>query len=320
MEIYSLFDTFTTILPNFAFNKASFFANYTNLYLTAIIAAVGIWLTLFIVQGVGLFRMAKRQNLRHKWLAFMPFANVMYMGKLAGECSLFGHKMKRAGLYAMIAQIISTLVVFSIIAAESYLYMFRSEYLVEKTYIQGGVEYIKSEFSGLVGFDNTIERYLQYVSYFLMVIELVYKVLLLVLIMGLFRKYTPKSYLLLSLISLFVPEVRFVTILVLSGRQPIDYEAYMRARREEYARRQQEYHNPRYNNPYGNPYNNPNNNPYGNPYNNPYNQQNPYQPPQPPQEPFAEFGGKAAKDDDPFGGEFDSDTPKNDGEDDGFFN
>ncbi len=313
MEIYGLFDTFTTILPSISFNKVPLFSSYTNLYLTAIIASVGIWLTLFVLQGVGLFRMAKRQNLRHKWLAFMPFANIMYMGKLAGSCSLFGHKMKRAGLYAMLAQILSTILVVSIISAETYLYVFCNEYLVEETVVQGGIPYTETYFLGLVGFDNTIAKYLKYVSYFFMVIELVYKVLLLVLVMGLFKKYTPKSYLLLSLISLFIPEVRFVTILVLSGRRPIDYEAYVRARREEYARRQQEYYNSHYNNPY--------NNPNGNPYNAPYGRQNPYQSPsQPPQEPFAEFGGNSAKNDDPFGGEFDSDVPKNNGDSDEFFN
>ena len=64
---------------------------------------------------------------------------------------------------------------------------------------------------------------------------------------------------------------RFIVIFILRNNAPIDFEAYMRAKREAYARRMGS---------------------YGNPYGNPYGQ-NPYnpQPPRAPEEPFSEFGG-----------------------------
>ena len=62
-----------------------------------LIVGVVLWIAAFVLQGAGLFVMAKRRHLKKKWLAFVPFANIYYMGKLAGECGFFGHKMKNAG-------------------------------------------------------------------------------------------------------------------------------------------------------------------------------------------------------------------------------
>ena len=39
-------------------------------------------------------------------MAFLPFFNTYYAGKLAGETQFFGQKMKRVGLYAMISEIL----------------------------------------------------------------------------------------------------------------------------------------------------------------------------------------------------------------------
>ena len=52
------------------------------------------WLALFILQGIGLSVMAKKQNVGSAWLAFVPFGNVFLMGKLAGESNAFGRKIK----------------------------------------------------------------------------------------------------------------------------------------------------------------------------------------------------------------------------------
>ena len=121
-------------------------------------------------------------------------------------------------------------------------------------------------------------------------IQLIYEIFMVVLVMGLYKKYTPKNYMALSMLTLFIPLSRFIIMFVLRKREPIDYDAYMRARQAEYIRRQQQYYN-QYGNPYGGP-----RGPYGNPYGNPYGQnpyvQNPYAnnhsaPPK--DEPFEEF-------------------------------
>jgi hypothetical protein len=97
--------------------------------------------------------------------------------------------------------------------------------------------------------------------------------------MALCKKYAPKNYMVLSILVLFIPVARFIVIFALRNRQPIDYEAYMRARREAYIRSQQQYYNRQ--NPYGNP--------YGGQYN-PYGQDTPS--PRKPEEPFGEFSSQ----------------------------
>ena len=47
-----------------------------------IIFGIILWITMFVLQGVGLFVMAKHRNLKNKWLCFVPFANIYYMGTM----------------------------------------------------------------------------------------------------------------------------------------------------------------------------------------------------------------------------------------------
>ena len=135
--------------------------------------------------------------------------------------------------------------------------------------------------------------------------------MLLILTMGLIRKYAPKNYMVLSLVSVFIPMSRFVIIFCLRNKQAIDYDAYIRARREAMAREYQQ----RYGSGYGTPYGG---NPYSNPYSNPYGNATPT-PPQKPEDPFGEFGGGKTENDpfDEFGKDGLGKAPE--GTDDGLF-
>ena len=116
MEIYNLYQMGSLIFSAFS-------NDYGLIFTCAIDFGLVSWLALFVLQGVGLFVMGKRREMKNKWLAFVPFVNIYYMGKLAGECGFFGHKMKNAGLYAMIAQMLGTLFTCTYILAECYLYL-----------------------------------------------------------------------------------------------------------------------------------------------------------------------------------------------------
>ena len=78
--------------------------------------AFALWLGFFLLQGVGIYQMAKGRNFSQKWKAFLPFVNLLYIGKLAGDSQFFGHKVKKTGLHVMIMQIIATLFTFSCFA------------------------------------------------------------------------------------------------------------------------------------------------------------------------------------------------------------
>lgn len=228
----------------------------------AIAVSLSVVALLFVLQSVGLYVMSKKRNLNKRWLCFVPFAATYQIGRLSGPCDVFGHKMKRAGLYAMIAQIASVLLCVLFVVSQYYLYVKCGDKLV----IDQTTGRILSDSLTRTGqrFNSCYEITGSLVSIF----SLLESVLTFILVMGLFKKYSVKNYMVLSWVTLFIPMARFIIIFILRNNAPIDFEAYLRAKREAYARRMQSYGNPYGQNPYG---------------------QNPYQP-QPPSEPFAEFG------------------------------
>lgn len=300
MEIYNFCNAAGSVL--FAILKDTQLALTWGLIIGAVLLLV-----LFVLQGFGLFAMAKGQGCKHAWLSFIPFANIYYMGKLAGECSFFGQKMRYAGVFALIAQVLAFVVSVLSLLAEWYLYTYHGAPQISAMDMPF--------WTGLTGFSLTVANFYNYSIYFLSIADLLSRILLIILLMGLYKKYAPQNNMILALFSFMIPMARFVTIFVLRNRKPIDYEAYMRARREAYMRRQQYY------NGYGNSYN-----PYGDRYNRPpqdgyygnsqngygqngYNGQEAYQP-QKQQDPFEEFAssqneGNKVKDDDEFFGDSD---------------
>ncbi len=248
------------------------------------------WIILFVLQGFGLYKMAKNRNMNNKWMCFIPFANVYYMGKMTGDCVMFGHKMKRTGLYAMLVQILLFLLYALQVAIELYLFNLLG---TPDGYVGYYVPQWYSEVGAISKFYN---EYCLFGDMIIMIADLAFTVLLLVLLMSLFRQYNPKMSSFFALLSVFIPESRYIIIFVLRNKKRIDYEAYIRKKQEEFMRRQQQYRNTYGNpyNPYGNPYNRgygPYNNPYGNPY--PQNNQE-RQEQQPKDEPFSEFASENA--------------------------
>ena len=277
MEIYALFRVFFVIVlisgvqPTFA------------LFCALGMAVVGCGV-LFVLQGIGLYKMAKNRNFKNKWLVFVPFAYLFYMGKLTGPCNIFSQKVKRMGLYAMLAQIATILVCFASLAAVIYLYMAHGLLLIDETGFLLLDETIVTQGAALSGFAKVCFNYCILSNYILSILQLIYEILVFVLFLGLYKKYIPANYFGMGMLTLFLWPSRYIITFSIRNRQAIDYEAYIRARQEQFMRSRQQYGN--YSNPYGKPYGNP----YGNPYNNPYRQ--PQQPPKQ-EDPFAEFGGKA---------------------------
>ncbi len=307
MELYSLYQSVRIVL--YLYN-GGVETSWTPVLTIAL--AGGIWLAFFILQGVGVYTMAKRRGMKRKGLAFVPFANIWYIGKLAGECNVFGQKMKRAGLYAMLAQIVTTVVCALAVAAEIFLFLSEGVPLFDD---------LGFYWTDLSGFTDTVYKFYNISDYILSIFQLIYEILMLILLFGLYKKYYPKNYLVLGMLSLFIPLSRFVIVFVLRNRNAVDYDAYMRARREAYMRQQQQYRNT-YGNPYGGGYGSPYNNPYGNPYGgNPYAQQpRPQQPQQEPEDPFSEFsGGKSTSSADKNQNNGNA-TPNSENDPDEFFN
>lgn len=281
-----LFETLAQVNPNFTGG----FPNNAVWLGTSLAIAGGIWLALYLLQSFGLYYMAKKQGLEKRYLAFIPFANTLYMSKLAGKCSFFGRRMKYAGVYAMISQILLTVVCGMVIAAQMYLYIACGHQMNEITETIGGVEVVTGVYwSNLTGFGIVAYNFYNYSSYLVSIFELAYEVFMLVVMVALLKKYAPKNYFLLSFLVLFVPISRYIVIFALKNKQPIDYEAWLAKRRADYFHRQQQY------NSYGGGYGSP----YGNPYGNPQNGQG-WQNGQNPQGGQNNQNGQNAPADDPF--------------------
>lgn len=291
MEIYNFYKLITMFL--FLAIEKSGSGNLSQQFLEArvvplygCIGGLLLFAVVFVLQGVGIAKMAKNRGLEKRWLAFVPFANIWYLGKLAGDGQFFGQRMKNTGLYAMIGQIVATIVTWAMIISETYLF-----------YEHGIPNVVNDSYcwTGLTGFALAVEQFYTVSVYLVMIFQLICEVLLFILLTSLFKQYAPRNYSILSFLCLLVPLARFFTIFALRNRKAIDYEAYMRARREAFARRYQQTYN---SNPYGNgQYGNP----YGNPYGNLYGQnQSPYgqngnATQKKAEDPFEEFSSDASK-------------------------
>lgn len=250
MEFYAIYVLISNFGVLFGSSEGDIAVDATaRVLIVSLPIAAAVWLALFILQGVGLFTMAKKAGLKNKWLAFVPFADLILMGKLAGTCSIFGRKVKRSGLYAMLAALVSTLYFAAVIVAQILLFT-----IYRNDSVAGSI------WTNLTGFGNFVYNFYMISDLLGGIVELIYVILLFILLTGLYKKYYAKGYLILSWVGLFLPVSRYIVVFVLRNNKAIDYEAYMRAKREEYMRR----------NPYG-PYG-----PYGGPYNpgnqGPYNQ------------------------------------------------
>ena len=235
-----------------------------------------VWAALFLLQGVGIYTMAKRRGLSKKGLAFVPFVNLMYLEKLTGDCTILGQRMRRVGLFAMIAQIVNCVLCGLYIASHVYLY-----------YTQGAPVAVENTLTwlSLGGFAKTAYSCYNICYHVLSITQLVYELLLFVLLLGLFKKYQPKSAYLLAALLLFFPMLRYIFVFVIRKREAVDYNEFKRKQQEEYYRRQ-----------YGHPYQ-PSQNAQPNPYGETVT------PTPPKEEPFAEFDDKKTADGQGSGGE-----------------
>ena len=248
-----------------------------QIYRTYIIcAAVGaaVYVILLILGGIALMKMAKRVGMPHRWMGFVPFLNTWYAGKLAGEAHFFGQKMKRAGLYAAIAEGL-----YSAVSAVSLVSVFL---FLPYSDVQQDINPFTNEpvqVIQVVG--QRIPQGLRWLYDFGdgfqiigEVLELILIVLMFVLFIAFFRKYYARGPILMAFLCTILP-FRGITLFAVRNNPPVDYDAYMRKRMEEMARQRQQQYGPR--GPYGG---------YGGSYGG-----GSAQPPKPPEDPFSDFGG-----------------------------
>lgn len=264
------FSVFNWLVDSFAFILYQDKQRMNKYHTLTIFAIAGaLWLITFLLQAIGLYKMAKKVGAKRPFLAFVPFAYTLLVEELAGEVSFFGHKVKHLGLWAMILELISVVYHAFVVWALHVLYVRNGAFL---EYVSlGGIDVATwSKLSAEGAF--WLEFYQLGLESLIVLVE---SILFLMLYIGLYKRYAYNHAKLLGVAGLFVPFFKPIAVFCLRNRDPIDYEAIIRAQREAFRRQQQQW---------GNPYGNP----YGTPYGNSHGDENPPQE-EKPKDPFEEF-------------------------------
>ncbi len=207
----------------------------TQLWISLGVAG-GLMLVCLLFGGLGLMTMAKKAGVKHGWLGFLPFACTYFAGKLAGETTFFGSKMKRAGLYAMLAEIFCVVgnvfvLVLSVYLSRPEFYEYGVDELGE--YSRFAAELVPEGMRWTVNCSLAMEI----ITYLAGFVQLF---LFCILYNALFRKYYARSPFLMTFLCAVLPLRGFVLFAV-RNNTPVDYDALMRRRMEEIRRQQQQY-------------------------------------------------------------------------------
>lgn len=214
-----------------------------RLNLICVIVAAALFIVGTVFGGIGLMTMAKNRGVKHGWLGFIPFANTYYAEKFAGECTVFGKKIKHVGLWCMLAEILYVgLSVFSLVV--NLILIKNPAYYIEHTIEESNYTYFAFDSGRITGSMRTLALAGDVMSIISSVWWLVTLFFFCALFFGLFRKYYARSPFLMTFLCVVLPCRGFVLFAV-RNNTPIDYNEYIRKRMAEERRRYEEQYGPR---------------------------------------------------------------------------
>ena len=188
----------------------------------------GLYLVCLIFGGLGMYVMASRRNMKHAWLGFLPFLNTYYAGKIAGEANFFGQKMKRHGLYAMLAEILY--VGISIFAIVTSVFLMNPNFW-ETTVTTSGetvtkfvAENVPAQFQWIIA-ANDCAGILSSLIFIVMIIFMC------VVYNAVYRKYYMRGPFIMTILSTILP-FRGIVMFCVRKNTPVDYNEVMRKRME----------------------------------------------------------------------------------------
>ena len=76
------------------------------LYLAIFLVAAAIGIAGYILQGIGMYRMAKKQNIPNGWMAFVPYARSYLRGELSGSIKAGKFTMKKPGIWLIVVPVV----------------------------------------------------------------------------------------------------------------------------------------------------------------------------------------------------------------------
>ncbi len=221
MEFFELFNT-TDLLWTFFGGSEESFALWVILAI-----ALAVYAVCLVFGGIGLSTMAKAEGIGNRFLAFLPFTNTLYAGKLVKNATAFGGRLKKPALFAMIAEIVCVAVgVFSFVLSLKLNPYYVIEYQ-DGIPVSAGYPDLPMNMRWMV---YTVIA-LNVVSSILSILQLVFFVFL---YLAVFRKYYARNAMLMTILCVFLP-VRGFVLFAVRNNAPVDYDEYMRKRMEQYA-------------------------------------------------------------------------------------
>lgn len=200
--------------------------------LVIIIAVLGLLVVLgfYALRSIGLFVLAKRQNINKAFIAFIPFVWIYIVCKLVGESRFFGTTISKLTL--------AITIIFCSFGVINVVFDFFQNIPLIGYYLHGGeitiIQTIKGEiFLDAPGINNPfnlpfINGLMGVLRYLVVFIDLFDLFIFIGLFFPLFRKFWPQHYILaavLSFMGLFAPFA-----FAIRKKDPINFNDYIRTR------------------------------------------------------------------------------------------
>lgn len=243
-----------------------------TLFITFLSFTVALWIVNYFFMAIGLYKLAKNNDCKHAFLAWIPFVNFYLMGKLAGKTSLFGWKIGNIGLIVMILSLATNIL-------SGYVDFCTYFPFAYKLTFKGVLSVVPSAYPSIwCEVFAVISEITEIISIFFTI----------ALLFAFFRKFNPANSMIFALISFFLSPIMGIFVFTCRNKKAVDFNEYMR-------KRQYDYYTRNNSGTYGgqNPYN---------PYANTEGKTNNYRPPE---NPFKEFpDDENTQNKDPFDGKF----------------
>lgn len=203
----------------------------TVILFAAVIAAI--YLAFYALRSIGLYKLAKRQNVEHAFIAWIPCVWMFTACKIIGKTRIFGSTAEKLAVWAC--------VIFSLANVIPLVYNFLVYFPYVMYYIQGGsldiilnggvaiqpVATAGISFNNL--FDtpavNVILKILYAVNYIFRFAEIFITVFMYI---NLFRKFWPEHYILAAVLSFF--GLFSIMVFAIRDRNEVDFNEYIRQR------------------------------------------------------------------------------------------
>lgn len=231
------------------------------------VCGAAVFAVIYALQSVALYTIGKREGYAHRWMAFVPFLNLYYMGVVSQKNRVFRLNTKQVGI--ALAVLDAVLFVLKILYYVAMFLIFNGGYVnavKEPSLYYSGIELITgyeqtANFPVSLNWAWWIFSKLDY--YILSWISLVYVIFNVFLTISFFRTYASGRYILFSLLSIFLP-IRGILMFAVRNNRGKGYADYIREQQQRRYAMYQEYmrNNPPptgggsyYGNNYGNDYN-----------------------------------------------------------------